>query len=201
MLAATRSEAELAGMGGKAMSGLKRMRMVATGALIPMAVVYIGARGLQAHALVWAYVAAFAEAAMVGALADWFAVVALFRHPLGIPIPHTAIIPTNKDRIGRTLAHFVVTNFLTGDAVRHRLEGVDLTARAAEWLHANTTGVSERVVAAGPVLLRALHDTDMQRFLHTTILAKLRAVEVAPLAGPPWRWMSWSWPGSRSKTG
>lgn len=183
MLAATRSEAELAGMGGKAMSDLKRMRMVATGALILMAVLYIGARSLQAHALVWAYVAAFAEAAMVGALADWFAVVALFRHPLGIPIPHTAIIPTNKDRIGRTLANFVVSNFLTGDAVRHRLGGVDLTARAAEWLHANAPGVSERVVAAGPMLLRALQDTDLQRVLHTTILAKLRAVEVAPLAG------------------
>ena len=168
---------------GKTMSDLKRMRMVATGALILMAVLYIGAKSLQSHAPVWSYVAAFAEAAMVGALADWFAVVALFRHPLGIPIPHTAIIPTNKDRIGRTLANFVVSNFLTGEAVRHRLERTDLTARAAEWLHANATGVSERVVAGAPLLLRALRDTDMQRFLHTTILAKLRAVEVAPLAG------------------
>jgi uncharacterized membrane-anchored protein YjiN (DUF445 family) len=165
------------------MSDLKRMRIIATSALASMAGLYILARSLEHHALFWGYVAAFAEAAVVGALADWFAIVALFRHPLGIPIPHTAIIPTNKDRIGRTLANFVVTNFLTGDAIRHRLERVDLTAKAAEWLWANAHGVSDRVVAAAPVLLSALKDEDIQRFLHGTILAKLRAIEVAPLAG------------------
>ena len=165
------------------MSDLKRMRIIATSALASMAALYILARSLEHHALFWSYVAAFAEAAVVGALADWFAVVALFRHPLGIPIPHTAIIPTNKDRIGRTLATFVVTNFLTGDAIRDRLERVDLSAKAAEWLWANAHGVSDRVVAAAPVLLRALKDEDIQRFLHGTILAKLRAIEVAPLAG------------------
>jgi uncharacterized membrane-anchored protein YjiN (DUF445 family) len=117
--------------------------MIATGALVAMAVLYILAKSLHHNAVVWIYVAAFAEAAMVGALADWFAVVALFRHPLGIPIPHTAIIPANKDRIGRTLANFVVTNFLTGDAIRHRLERIDLTAKAAEWLWANAKPTSD----------------------------------------------------------
>jgi uncharacterized membrane-anchored protein YjiN (DUF445 family) len=165
------------------MSDLKRMRMIATGALVLMAGLYITAMSLHHHALFWDYAAAFAEAAMVGALADWFAVVALFRHPMGIPIPHTAIIPTNKDRIGKTLANFVVTNFLTGETVRHRLERVDLTARAAEWLHANASRVADRVVAAAPVLLRTLNDADLQRFLHTTILSKLRAIPVSPLAG------------------
>lgn len=165
------------------MSDLKRMRIIATSALAAMAGLYILARSLEHHALFWGYVAAFAEAAVVGALADWFAIVALFRHPLGIPIPHTAIIPSNKDRIGRTLANFVVMNFLTGDALRHRLERVDLTAKAAEWLWANAQGVSGRVVAAAPVLLRALKDADLQRFLQGTILAKLRGIDVAPLAG------------------
>lgn len=167
----------------KAMSDLKRMRLIATSALAAMAGLYILAKSLEPHAHFWSYVAAFAEAAMVGALADWFAVVALFRHPLGIPIPHTAIIPANKDRIGKTLAHFVVANFLTGEAIRHRLERTDLTAQAVEWLRANARSVSEWVVASAPVLLRALGDEDIQRLLHGTILAKLRAIEVTPLAG------------------
>lgn len=165
------------------MRDLKRMRLIATSALVALAGLYILAESLEHHGPFWGYVAAFAEAAMVGALADWFAVVALFRHPLGLPIPHTAIIPANKERIGKTLAAFVVTNFLTGEAIRQRLDPVDLAARAAEWLWANATEVSDRIVAAAPALLRALRDEDVQRLLHGTLLAKLRAIEVAPLAG------------------
>jgi uncharacterized membrane-anchored protein YjiN (DUF445 family) len=165
------------------MSDLERMRRIATGALVGMALIFVLAKTLQTQAAGWGYLAAFAEAAMVGALADWFAVVALFRHPMGIPIPHTAIIPTNKDRIGRTLANFVVTNFLTGESIRQRLEKTDLTAKAAEWLWTNAKDVSDRIVAAAPALGRALRDEDVQRLLHGTLLAKLRAIEVAPLAG------------------
>ena len=165
------------------MSDLQRMRRIATGVLVGMALIYVLAKTLQTQAAGWGYLAAFAEAAMVGALADWFAVVALFRHPMGIPIPHTAIIPTNKDRIGRTLANFVVTNFLTGESIRQRLEKTDLTAKAAEWLWTNAKDVSDRIVAAAPALGRALRDEDVQRLLHGTLLAKLRAIEVAPLAG------------------
>jgi uncharacterized membrane-anchored protein YjiN (DUF445 family) len=165
------------------MSDLQRMRRIATGALVGMALIYVLAKTLHTQAPGWGYLAAFAEAAMVGALADWFAVVALFRHPMGIPIPHTAIIPTNKDRIGRTLANFVVTNFLTGESIRQRLEKTDLTAKAAEWLWTNAKDVSDRIVAAAPALGRALRDEDVQRLLHGTLLAKLRAIEVAPLAG------------------
>ena len=165
------------------MSDLQRMRRIATGALVGMALIYVFAKTLQTQAAGWGYLAAFAEAAMVGALADWFAVVALFRHPMGIPIPHTAIIPTNKDRIGRTLANFVVTNFLTGESIRQRLEKTDLTVKAAEWLWTNAKDVSDRIVAAAPALGRALRDEDVQRLLDGTLLAKLRAIEVAPLAG------------------
>jgi uncharacterized membrane-anchored protein YjiN (DUF445 family) len=172
------------------MSDLTRMRRIATGALVLMAGIYIIAKSLQQQSAALGYVAAFAEAAMVGALADWFAVVALFRHPVGIPIPHTAIIPTNKDRIGRTLANFVVTNFLTGEAIRQRLEKIDLTAKAAEWLWGHAKEVLDRVVAAAPAFLRAIRDEDVQRLLHSTLLAKLRAIEVAPLAGKVLRTMT-----------
>src|SRR5512143_1682787 len=93
------------------MSELQRMRRIATGALIAMALVYGVAKTLQAHAPLWGYLAAFAEAAMVGALADWFAVVALFRHPLGVPIPHTAIIASKKETIAENLAQFIQDKF------------------------------------------------------------------------------------------
>src|SRR5581483_6648490 len=97
------------------------MRILATGMLVAMAALFFLANHLDETHPAWAYVKAFAEAAMVGGLADWFAVTALFRHPLGLPIPHTAIIPRNKDRIGDTLAAFLRTNFLTPAVVARRM--------------------------------------------------------------------------------
>lgn len=88
------------------------MKRVALGLLCAAALLYALASALDGEHPAWGYAAAFAEAAMVGAIADWFAVVALFRHPLGLPIPHTAIIPSNKDRIGAKLAGFICNNFL-----------------------------------------------------------------------------------------
>jgi uncharacterized membrane-anchored protein YjiN (DUF445 family) len=164
-------------------NGLQRMRRVATGALVLMAVLFAVAKTLEVRSLVWGYVAAFAGAAMVGALADWFAVVALFRHPLGLPIPHTAVLPTNKDRIGKTLATFLVSNFLTRDAIGHRLERVDLTAQAAAWLEGNAASLATRILGCSPALVNAVKDEDVQRLLHATIMVRLRAIEVAPLAG------------------
>ena len=95
-----------------AQPGAQGMKVVATGLLVVMAVVFAAARALEPRYPGLGYVKAFAEAAMVGGLADWFAVTALFRHPLGLPIPHTAIIPRNKDRIGEALANFLRENFL-----------------------------------------------------------------------------------------
>ena len=95
---------------------LRRMRIVATGLLVAMAVLYFVARGYEPDYTIAGFLRAFAEAAMVGGLADWFAVTALFRHPLGLPIPHTAIIPRNKDRIASTLASFLRDNFQLGRA-------------------------------------------------------------------------------------
>ncbi|MGH9132712.1 MAG: DUF445 family protein, partial [Ilumatobacteraceae bacterium] len=102
-------------------AGLRRMKVVATGMLVVAAAVYVVARVDDSGARWVGYVRAAAEAAMVGALADWFAVTALFRHPLGIPIPHTAIIRRRKDQIGRSLGEFVEGNFLTHDVLGERL--------------------------------------------------------------------------------
>ena len=108
--------------------------MVATGLLLLMASVYLAARGIETRWAGAGYVRAFAEAAMVGGLADWFAVTALFRHPLGLPIPHTAIIPRNKDRIGDTLALFLRDNFLTASVVARRMRNIDIAAALGRWL-------------------------------------------------------------------
>src|SRR5256885_9471774 len=113
------------------LSGMKR---IALGLLAGAATLYAVAALLQARHPAWGYVAAFSEAAMVGAIADWFAVVALFRHPLGLPIPHTAIIPSNKDRIGANLAGFIVANFLSNEQVLEKLQRFDTASRLAHWL-------------------------------------------------------------------
>ena len=99
------------------------MKLFATGLLVFAAVVFVVARTFEDEATWVGYVESAAEAAMVGALADWFAVTALFRYPLGIPIPHTAIIPNRKDDIGRSLGDFVQGNFLTPDVIGERLAG------------------------------------------------------------------------------
>ena len=114
--------------------GLQVMKGIALGALLLAAAVFAFAFAFQEQIPWLAYVRAAAEGAMVGALADWFAVTALFRHPLGIPIPHTAIIPKRKDEIGRTLGEFVETEFLRGDVVRTKLEATAIAAKLGEWL-------------------------------------------------------------------
>ena len=113
---------------------LVRMKRVATAMLVVVAIVFVVARMYEARFPWLSYVRAFAEAAMVGGIADWFAVTALFRHPLGIPIPHTAIVPSRKDRIGNALGNFVQRNFLTRDVVASKLQAMALGARAATWL-------------------------------------------------------------------
>jgi uncharacterized membrane-anchored protein YjiN (DUF445 family) len=114
--------------------GLRRMRTIATLLLVAMTAIFI-ATSLAKVDWPWLpYLRAFAEAGMVGACADWFAVVALFRHPLGLPIPHTGIIPNNKDRIGGALSRFMTNNFLTAETLNERLARVDLVGSVAHWL-------------------------------------------------------------------
>src|SRR5690606_11691157 len=154
--------------------GLRRMKAVALGALVLMAVLFVVAFWLQGRYPWLQYVRAAAEGVMVGALADWFAVTALFRRPLGLPIPHTAIIPTRKNEIGHTLGEFVETNFLSGDVVRAKLSTTALSRRLGEWLRDPAPSPSgqthaERVAAEGATIasavLRALSDDDVQSLI------------------------------------
>ena len=113
---------------------LDRMKRRATGLLVVMSAIFLAALVLEPRHPWLGYVRATAEAAMVGGLADWFAITALFKHPLNIPIPHTAIIPTRKDRIGRTLGNFVQHNFLSPEVLGPKLLAIQPSRRVAEWL-------------------------------------------------------------------
>ena len=110
------------------------MRVLATAMLAFMAAVFVAAAGLEATHPAWRFVKAFAEAGVVGGVADWFAVTALFRHPLGLPIPHTAIVPRNKDRIGDALASFLKDNFLTPSVVARRMRNLDVAGAVGRFL-------------------------------------------------------------------
>ncbi|MEU6575868.1 DUF445 domain-containing protein [Streptomyces sp. NPDC046805] len=167
--------------------GVRRMKLTATGLLLFVAVVYILAKwASHGHAGAWAdYVAAAAEAGMVGALADWFAVTALFRHPLGLPIPHTAIIPTKKDQLGVSLGEFVGENFLSGDVVRQRLRAVGISSRLGAWLaepeHADR--VTAELATALRGALTVLRDSDVQAVVGEAITRRAEAQEIAPGIG------------------
>lgn len=163
------------------------MKALATGMLLGVALVYVLATWARSSGIGgWTgYVAAAAEAGMVGALADWFAVTALFRRPMGLPIPHTAIIPTKKDQLGVSLGEFVGENFLSGDVVRMRLRAVGIGGRLGTWLvqpeHA------ERVTAELATALRGaltvLRDSDVQAVVGEAITRRADAQEVAPGLG------------------
>jgi uncharacterized membrane-anchored protein YjiN (DUF445 family) len=141
----------------KLVSRLRRMRLFATALLLVMAVIYVGTTWFASPTPYLGAVRAFAEAALVGGLADWFAVTALFRRPLGLPIPHTAIVPARKNEIGRALARFIRDHFLVREAVERRLSRANLAARLATWLEEgdNAARVSRDV---GLALGWALHE-------------------------------------------
>lgn len=168
---------------------LRVMKGVALGALILMAVVFVVAFVLQDRFPWLQYVRAAAEGGMVGALADWFAVTALFRHPLGIPIPHTAIIPRRKDEIGRTLGEFVETNFLEAGVVRAKLESTPIARTAGGWLrdpaHAETVAAEASAVASG--ILRALSDDEVQDLISDLAREHLLSPQWGPTVGA---WLS-----------
>ncbi|MEU9990289.1 DUF445 domain-containing protein [Streptomyces sp. NPDC048045] len=167
--------------------GVRRMKLTATGLLLFVAVVYVLAKwGSQAGAGTWTgYVAAAAEAGMVGALADWFAVTALFRHPLGLPIPHTAIIPTKKDQLGVSLGEFVGENFLSQDVVRQRLRAVGIGSRLGTWLAepAHADRVTTELATALQGALTVLRDSDVQAVVTEAVTRRANAQEIAPGIG------------------
>src|SRR3954453_20572193 len=161
------------------------MKLIATAFLVGATVVFLVFRWLeQTHG--WAgYVRAFAEAAMVGALADWFAVTALFRHPLGLPIPHTAIIPNRKDQIGESLGEFVQTNFLTREVLGERLAGVHAGRRLGEWLAVpdNAARAGGAVADALRGTLQVIDDRAVSEGLERFVSQRVQAIPVAPLVG------------------
>ena len=159
------------------------MRRVATGLLVAMAVLFVVARVLEKRYPGLSYVAAFAEAAMIGALADWFAVTALFRHPLGLKIPHTAIIPSNKERIGENLGNFLEQNFMSVEVVQAELARFDLAGSAAQWLtrRENVRTVSRHLVGGLPTVLQMVHNKDATRFLRDALSGSLEGVKLAPM--------------------
>ena len=169
-----------------AQPGAAGMKAAATGLLVLMAAVFIVARQFEA-AYAWVgYVKAFAEAAMVGGLADWFAVTALFRHPLGLPIPHTAIIPRNKDRIGDALANFLRDNFLIAPVVARRMRNIDLAGAVGRFLQA-PQGQETRIRHGASRLLadlfESLDDERLGGLVKTSIANRIRKMEVSPLLG------------------
>jgi uncharacterized membrane-anchored protein YjiN (DUF445 family) len=163
----------------------RRMKRVALGLLCGAALLYALASVLHAQHPAWGYVAAFAEAAMVGAIADWFAVVALFRHPLGLPIPHTAIIPSNKDRIGAKLAGFICDNFLSTAQVLGKLRQFDAAGRIADWLARPASGekLGEWGVAATLYGLSAFDDERVRDFMGRAAASGLGKIDLSRLMG------------------
>ncbi len=167
-------------------SGVAGMKVAATGLLVVMAAVFFATRAL-APAYPWLeWVKAFAEAGMVGGLADWFAVTALFRHPLGLPIPHTAIIPRNKDRIGEALAHFLRSNFLIASVVARRMRNIDIAGAAGRFLQA-PQGQETRIRRGASRLIadlfESLDDERLGGMVKSAISGRLRRMEVSPLLG------------------
>ena len=173
--------------GEAAPPALVRMRRIAGGLLLAMAAIFLVSRH-YAPLYPWAgFVQAFSEAAMVGGMADWFAVTALFRHPLGLPIPHTAIVPRNKDRIGDTLATFLRTNFLLPAIIARQMRRVDVATAIARWLTDPPEGAGGRFrQGASKLVAQVLDGLDPQRLggmVKAGIAARLRETDVSPILG------------------
>jgi len=161
------------------------MKRRATGLLALSGVVFAVASVLESRYPWLGYVRATAEASLVGGLADWFAVTALFRHPLGIPIPHTAIVATRKERIGRILGNFVQNHFLSYEVIAANLRAVRPAERAARWLSdpVNARRIAKQVASGLAKTLEALPDDDVRHLVHQVLSARLRAIRVAPALG------------------
>ena len=165
--------------------GIREMRIIATGMLVAMAAMFLAANAWDETYPALGFVKAFAEAAMVGGLADWFAVTALFRHPLGLPIPHTAIIPRNKDRIGAALAAFLRENFLIPRVVARRMRNVDIAGAIGRFL-ANPPPEGRLRQGGSRLIADLLESLDQERLggmVKTAVASRMRSLEVSPLIG------------------
>ncbi|HEY7637029.1 MAG TPA: DUF445 family protein [Gemmatimonadales bacterium] len=161
---------------------LDQMKRRATGLLVLATIIFVVTRLYEARYPWLGYLRATAEAAMVGGVADWFAITALFRHPLGIPIPHTAIVPSRKDRIGRSLGNFVQNNFLSREVLGAKLQAAELSRRAAEWLrepeHSRALALHAIGVLRGAS--EVVRDEDVHALLDRSVVEPLRRAPIAP---------------------
>ncbi len=168
---------------------LRRMKRFPLLLLLAMAALFVATLGRNEAWAPWVH--AFAEAGMIGALADWFAVVALFRHPLGIPIPHTAIIPTRKNELGEAMSRFVSEHFLAPDAVRAKLETINMAAVATAWLKSNRG--QERLLNLADAGIRwalaALDEQRVRQFLGRVTRKQLESLDLAAVVGSTVQWL------------
>ncbi len=162
--------------------GLRQMRTVAVSLLVLAAIVYVATLGREGA---WGFVNAGAEASMVGAIADWFAVTALFKHPLGIPIPHTALIPKRKDELGKGLEEFVGENFLQEDIIRERTSAAAISARLGDWLSdpANARRVIDEVSDVAAIALDKIRDEHIADLVTDAFVPRFREEPISPILG------------------
>ena len=164
---------------------LRQMKLLATGLLVLMTFIYIVSAYFE-HQAVWVgYINATAEAAMIGAIADWFAVTALFRHPLNVPIPHTAIIPARKNDIAQQFGEFVQSNFLSDEVITQKIRSMDLSRTVAAWLirPENAEAVAEQITAGLAGVTAVLDDDDIQHMIESKVEDKIRSTSFAPMIG------------------
>jgi uncharacterized membrane-anchored protein YjiN (DUF445 family) len=165
-------------------ASLRRMRVLATALLVLAAVIYLLTLRVD-HSGAWGYVNTAAEAGMVGALADWFAVTALFRRPLGLPIPHTAIIPTRKEEIGRNLEEFVTDNFFTEEIARERIRQADVVRRVGLWLgdSRHRHRILAEAAVVGRAVLAGVDEDEIRTLVEHVLVPRLVAEPAGPVAG------------------
>ena len=163
-------------------SGLRRMRTLAVSLLLFAALVYVVTRNQEGFL---GFVNAGAEASMVGAIADWFAVTALFRHPLGIPIPHTALIPRRKDELGKGLEEFVGENFLQEAIIRDRVQVAQISLRIGTWLTEpeNARRVVDEVSEVAAIALGKIRDEHIVELVEQALVPRFREEPISPLVG------------------
>ncbi|HEU5304719.1 MAG TPA: DUF445 family protein [Gemmatimonadales bacterium] len=162
---------------------LDRMKRRATGLLVLMGAVFMVTSMLEPGYPWLGYIRATSEAAVVGGVADWFAITALFRHPLNIPIPHTAIIPSRKDRIGRSLGNFVQNNFLSPEVLAAKLRAAHISRRAAEWvsLPENARKTAQHLASVLRSAFAVIRDEDVHSLLDRSVIEPLRRMPIAPV--------------------
>jgi uncharacterized membrane-anchored protein YjiN (DUF445 family) len=165
------------------MIAFRRMQRVATGLFVLMTIIFVTAKYFEPASPILPFIRAFAEAAMVGALADWFAVTALFRRPLGLPIPHTAIVPRSKDRIGAGLGRFISRNFLQAEQVERRLKDMDLAGNFSTWLVEGDRArkIARTLAGAIPRILGLLNDGKIADWLQNAFTDRIRNADIANL--------------------